>query len=181
MNVMNNASQVVLVGLSGAGKSTVGKILAQLLGWRCFDLDAVIEAKTALTVAEIFARHGEQQFRQWEADLTSRLASEQHVVLAPGAGWVTNPALPALLPDAVQIWLRVSPEQALERVRAAGVTRPLLQVPDALDRLQSLLAERRALYEQAHATFDTDDLDPRVVAELIYQWLIKQKKSALSS
>lgn len=181
MRVASEARQVVLVGLSGAGKSTVGKILAQLLGWRFFDLDELIEAKTGLTVAEIFDRHGEERFRQLEADLTARLASEQDVVLAPGAGWITNPALPALLPGAVQVWLRVSPQHALERVRAADVTRPLLQVPDALERLHALLSERGPSYQQAHATFDTDDLDPRVVAELIYQWLIKQKKNALSS
>ena len=67
---MSDATQVVLVGLSGSGKSTVGKILAQLLGWRFVDLDQLIEAKTTLTVAEIFARHGEERFRQWEADAT---------------------------------------------------------------------------------------------------------------
>ncbi|HET9441246.1 MAG TPA: shikimate kinase [Longimicrobiales bacterium] len=179
---MSDATQVVLVGLSGSGKSTVGKILAQLLGWRFVDLDQLIEAKTTLTVAEIFAQHGEDRFRQWEADLTKRLASQHQVVIAPGAGWITNPALPKLLPPgAVAVWLRVTPEQAWARIRATGVKRPLLEVPEALERLQSLLAERRALYEQAHAAFDTDDLDPRVVAELIYQWLIKQKKSALSS
>lgn len=179
---MAEPMQVVLVGLSGAGKSTVGKILAQLLGWRFLDLDQLIEEKTGLSVAEIFAQHGEAQFRKWEAELTRRLASQRQVVLAPGAGWITNPQLPAMLGEnAVYVWLRVSPEQALDRVRATGVSRPLLDVPEALERLQSLLEERRALYETAHVAFDTDDLDPRVVAELVYQWLIKQKKSALLS
>jgi shikimate kinase len=174
-------SQVVLVGLPGAGKSTVGQILAELLGWTFLDFDRSIEAEVGLTVAEIFARHGEDRFREMEADLTKRLASQHQVVFAPGGGWITNQELPALLADATIVWLRVTPETALNRLRATGVTRPLLQVPDALERLRNLLDHRRQYYEQAHIAFDTNELDPRAVAEMIYQWLKKQKPYASSS
>lgn len=168
-------SQVVLVGLPGAGKSTVGPILAELLGWSFLDFDREIEAEVGLTVAEIFARAGESRFRELEADLTKRLASHHQVVFAPGGGWMTNQHLSSLLaPDALIVWLRVRPEIALARLRATGVTRPLLQVPDALERLQHLLAERSAHYQRAHITFDTDELTPPAVAELIYEWLKRQ-------
>ena len=169
-------SQVVLVGLPGAGKSTVGEELAALLGWNFRDFDREIEAEVGLTVAEIFARLGELHFRQLEADLTKRLASQHRVVFAPGGGWITNEALPKLLADdAVMVWLRVQPETALTRLRATGVTRPLLQVPDALARLQTLLEQRRPFYERAKVAFDTDELTPRSVAELILEWLKRQK------
>ncbi len=174
-------SQVVLVGLPGAGKSTVGQILAEMLGWSFLDFDAHIEAETGLTVAEIFARHGEEHFRELEADLTKRLASHHQVVFAPGGGWIANQELPALMPHATIVWLRVRPETALNRVRATGVTRPLLQVPDALERLRGLLEKRAQYYEQAHTAFDTDEIDPRAIAEIVYEWLIKPNRNDSSS
>ena len=106
-------SQVVLVGLPGAGKSTTGQILADQLGWSFRDFDREIEAETGLTVAEIFAREGEKRFRELEAGLTKRLASQHQVVFAPGGGWITNEQLPKLLArDAAIVWLRVQPETA---------------------------------------------------------------------
>jgi shikimate kinase len=164
---------LVLVGLPGAGKSTVGPILAKMLAWSFLDLDREIESEVGLTVAEIFAHHGESRFRELEADLTKRLASQHQVVMAPGGGWLTNPDLRTIWRDTLLIWLRVQPETALIRIRATGVTRPLLQMPDALAHLELLLEQRQALYEQAHAAFDTDDLDPRETADMIYQWLKK--------
>jgi shikimate kinase len=174
--VVAEPSAVVLVGLPGAGKSTVGKIVAESLGWSFLDLDLAIEAEVGLTVAEIFSRMGENYFRQLEADLTKRLTSKHQVVFAPGGGWVTNPASFEMLPaDALLIWLKVAPQTALVRLRASGVTRPLLQVEDAHSRLEQLLANRSPLYERANVSFDTDDTDPHDVADRICKWLIKQQ------
>jgi shikimate kinase len=170
---VSETQRLVLIGLPGAGKSTVGPILAEMLAWSFLDLDRAIESEVGLTVAEIFAHHGESRFRQLEADLTKRLASQHQVVIAPGGGWITNPELRPVWRDALLIWLRVRPETALMRIRATGVTRPLLQVPDALAHLQWLLEQRQAFYEQAHVAFDTDDLDPREIADMIYKWLKK--------
>jgi shikimate kinase len=182
VSVVTDPGVLVLVGLPGAGKSTVGHILAELLDWTFVDLDQLIEQEVGLTVAEIFQRMGEKYFRGLEADLTKRLASQHQVVFAPGGGWITNVALLDVLPPGVlMVWLKVEPSTALVRLRASGVTRPLLQVDDALVRLEQLLADRNHLYQRADVSFDTDERDPQDVAETIYQWLIKQKKSALSS
>ena len=179
---MSEPGQIVLVGLPGAGKSTAGKLLADRLGWSFIDFDELIEAEQGLTVAEIFVKLGEPRFRQFEADLTARLASQTQVVLAPGGGWVTNPELPGLLADdAVMVWLRVEPQTALVRLRATGVTRPLLQVPDAMARLQALLDERSEHYQRADVVIDTDDLTPHDVAAAIMEWLKRQSKSVSSS
>jgi shikimate kinase len=177
-----SSAQVVLLGLPGAGKSTAGRTLAELLGWTFLDFDQQIEAESGLTVAEIFARYGEPHFRRLEADLTKRLASRQQVVFAPGGGWITTPDLPTLLnSEAVLIWLRVRPETALARLRATGVARPLLQVAEPLERIRALLEQREAQYGRAHVAFDTDDLTPRQVAESIYEWLKRQSRSVSSS
>ena len=182
MTVVHDLTALVLVGLPGAGKSSVGQIIAEQLGWTFVDLDRAIEAEAGLSVAEIFQRMGEKYFRGLEADLTNRLTSQHQVVFAPGGGWITNPALVEMLPaNTVMVWLKVQPQIALERLRASGVARPLLQVGDALKRMQQLLDERSALYERADISFDTDECDPQQVAETIYKWLIKQKKNVSSS
>lgn len=176
------SEQVVLVGLPGAGKSTAGRILADMLGWQFVDFDEVIEAEAQRTVAEIFTALGEKEFRRLEADLTKRLASLNRVVLAPGGGWVTNPELPTLLMQhAAMIWLRVRPETALVRVRASGVSRPLLQVPDALAHIARLLTERAMHYDRADYAIDTDDLTPQQIAESILEWLTRQNRNDSSS
>ena len=170
--------QIVLVGLPGAGKSTAGRMLAELLDWRFVDLDVEIERATHMTVAALFESRGEAEFRRLESELTDGLASESRLVLAPGGGWIMNPDNAARLAHgALLVWLRVDPVVALQRLRGSPQQRPLLEVDDPLERLQQLAEQRRAHYEQTHAAFDTDELTPRQVAEMILEWLKRQKNS----
>ncbi|HEX6559056.1 MAG TPA: shikimate kinase, partial [Longimicrobiales bacterium] len=78
----------MLVGLPGSGKSTVGPLLAERLGWQFIDFDPLIEAEAGLPIRDIFALLGEVEFRRLESELTARLASTSHTVLAPGGGWI---------------------------------------------------------------------------------------------
>ena len=151
--------RIVLVGLPGAGKSTVGPILAVKLGWKFVDLDVEIENASGRQIAEIFLEHGEAGFREIERELTLRLASETRLILAPGGGWVMNNSLPG----ALMIWLRVDPRTAYERMGEGVDARPLLQ-PSPLAKLEELLANREQYYEKADISIDTDGKTPTAVA-----------------
>ena len=151
---------LVLVGLPGAGKSTVGLTLASRFERRFVDLDAEIERREGRTIAELFAERGEAFFRGRERRLTEELAeASEPLVLSTGGGWVTNAGVVALLrPRGRIIYLKVSPERALARLGEARSARPLLGHPDPLDVLRSLSEAREALYEAAADLVISTDL-----------------------
>lgn len=160
--------RVVLVGFMCAGKSTVGPALAERLGWDHLDLDREIERREGRTVPAIFAEEGEAGFRALEAQATAALAGRERLVLSPGGGWITNPALlPALGPGTLAVWLQVRPETVLARSAAAPGERPLLRGPEPLARISRLLAAREPLYRQASLAVPTDDRDPADVVSHI--------------
>ena len=153
------SERIVLVGLPGAGKSTVGPILAVKLGWKFVDLDVEIENASGLQISEIFLRHGEAGFREIERELTQRLASDTRLILAPGGGWVLHNTLP----DSLMVWLRVDPKLAIVRMGEGASVRPLLK-PDPLKKLEELLANREQYYAKADITIDTNGKTPAAVA-----------------
>src|SRR5690349_4133367 len=141
---------LVLVGLAGAGKSTVGQLLAEALQRDFLDLDVEISRRCGMSVPEIFGQRGEPYFREQETALTRDLAETGGMVLAPGGGWILGEENRALLcPRARLIYLKVSPEVALHRMGAATANRPLLNRPDPRGELEKLLEARRPLYELA--------------------------------
>lgn len=159
---------LVLVGLPGAGKSTVGKAVARELGRPFLDFDTEIEHRTGLTVARIFAERGEPAFRALEVELTRELAAAPPMVLAPGGGWVTNVVVMDLLrPPGRIIHLRVSPAEALRRLARARVVRPLLAQADPAVTLQALWEARRPLYERADAELDVEVVDGKELIDSV--------------
>ena len=158
---------VALLGLRGAGKTTVGRRLARR--WRIpfVELDRRIEEAAQLTLAEIFSLHGEQYYRKLEISaLESLLATGQPLVLATGGGLVTSPdALATLRRHTVTVWLRARPEDHWNRVVRQGDRRPMADHPQAMADLRALLAAREPLYHAADHTVDTTGLTvERVVA-----------------
>ncbi len=149
---------VALVGLPGAGKSTVGRLAARTLGVPFVDLDAELVARTGLSVADQFARHGEAAFRAAEAALSRELATAPAAVLAPGGGWMANAAARTALATSTRtLYLRVSPAVAAGRLAHDPTTRPLVAAgTDPVGALATLLARRAAIYETADAAVDTD-------------------------
>ncbi len=157
--------RVVLVGFMAAGKSTVGPLLARRLGWEFVDFDEVIEARTGRPIREIFRVQGEAAFRAMEARLTDEFGCARGVVLAPGGGWITNPALlDGLCPGSLVVWLRISPEEAVARALADHVHRPLLAGPDPLAKARLLLAEREPLYTLADVVVNVDGREADEIA-----------------
>ncbi len=151
------------------GKSTVGRLVAERLGWEFVDFDSAIEATQNQTITEIFREHGEPFFRALEAKMTAEVADRWRVVLATGGGWVTHPELvDRLKPRSLIIWLRARPETVYERHRGqADVVRPLLETDRPLDVIRATLGERAPLYEQADAAVDTDAREPEEIAHHI--------------
>jgi shikimate kinase len=158
----------VLVGLPGAGKSTVGKAVAERLGRTFLDFDLEIERRQGKTIAEIFGEKGEGHFRELERALTEELRLMGNMILAPGGGWVSNPEVVRLLrPPSRLIYLRLRPETALVRLGSERSTRPLLMRPDPLGELRRLFNARKAAYESADHVIEAELLDVEEVIKRV--------------
>lgn len=160
---------IVLVGLPGAGKSTVGRMVGERLTRTFLDFDAEIERREGKPIAQIFGEQGEPGFRQLERRLTEELRALGNMVLAPGGGWVSDPDTVALIrPPAIMFYLRVRPETALNRLSTAVGARPLLSRPDPLVELQKLLEARKGQYQSADYEISAELLTPQqVTAEIV--------------
>jgi shikimate kinase len=163
---------IALIGLMGAGKSAVARMLGERLGASMADLDAMVEAAEGRAVAEIFARAGEEHFRRRESELLTEVLRTGVRVIACGGGIVLDPENRRALRERCRVvWLEVSPAEAARRIAAAGgplPLRPLLAQGVPAQRLAALLAERAPLYEEtAHARVTTDALAPAEVVERI--------------
>lgn len=141
-----------LVGMMGAGKSAVGRPLAEALGYRFIDADSVIEQTAGRSIPEIFASDGETGFRELETAVLDSIAHWHSLVVATGGGVVTRPRNWGHLQQGVVIWLDAPQELLLARLSADPTARPLLALADPAERLGTLLVERRPLYGQADLT-----------------------------
>ena len=158
---------IVLVGVPGAGKTTVGKLLAKELGLEFFDSDQVIEARAGKSVSDIFTQDGEPAFRQIEHDVIVELLDANDVVLALGGGSLGNEETRAKVKSARAVWLVTGLAQAVDRV-GMNRNRPLL-LGNVRGQLADLMAAREPLYKEVAALgVDTSKLIPsEVVAEIV--------------
>lgn len=160
---------VALLGLRGAGKSTLGRRLAAALGVEFVELDQRIEERAGLSLAEIFAIHGESYYRRLEVQALEELvAGERAFVVALGGGVVQNDAAWAVARrGCTTVWLRADPEDHMDRVLAQGDRRPVADRPDAMAELRRLLAAREPLYRQAELSVDTSAAKERGAFEAL--------------
>jgi XRE family aerobic/anaerobic benzoate catabolism transcriptional regulator len=151
---------IALIGLRGAGKSTLGKMLAQKIGWSFVELNKEIEAQNGLSVAEIIALYGQEGFRRMEqAALGQLLARKELMVLATGGGIVSEPlTFDLVLSSFYTIWLKAEPEEHMARVRGQGDLRPMADDRSAMAELRTILRSREPLYARASAVVDTAGL-----------------------
>jgi shikimate kinase len=163
-----DVTRVLLIGFMASGKSTVGRLLADRLGWDFIDFDEEIERRTGRSIPDIFEHEGESVFRSLEAALTDEVAPLSHVVLSPGGGWITQPGLLDRFGDeTLVVWLRISPEEAVRRALHDRSKRPLLIAPDPVARARLLLYEREPFYRLADAVVDVDGRSVASVVEEI--------------
>ncbi len=162
------ARPLALVGLMGAGKTAVARVLGERLGAVVADLDAFLEAAEGHPVGRLFEREGEPWFRRREGEVLRQALDAGARVVACGGGVVLDPAHRALLRERCEVvWLEVTPGTAARRV-GSGAGRPLLTGGPPLERLAALLAERAPLYaEVAHRRVSTEGRTPEQVAEAI--------------
>ena len=159
--------RIVLTGFMGSGKTTLGPLLAARLGWSFHDVDDVIEAEAGVTIADIFARHGEAAFRERERETIARLAAGDSLVLALGGGAIENEATRTLLlaaPGTLLVHLEVELATTLKRCQGTEQTRPILA--DQAN-LESRYQRRLPLYRMAHVSIPVDALTPDEAVEAI--------------
>lgn len=155
----------------GAGKTSVGRVLAKKLGLDFRDLDEVIGKELGMTISEIFSRFGEDFFRNEESKVLRSLARGEGQVIATGGGVILREEnWEAMKDDGITIYLRASAEVLWNRVKS-NLSRPLLQVEDPFERLQELLSKRIYLYERADLIINTENIPPADVAEKIIREL----------
>ena len=172
---------VVLVGLMGSGKSTIGRRLAQRLGMRFADADDEIERAAGMTISDIFARFGEAHFRDGERRVISRLLAGKPMVLATGGGAFINEETRALiLRDSLCIWLDADIPTLVERVGRRS-HRPLLKNRDPGEVLRDLAAVRNPIYAEAHLRVSSastpHDHTVRGILEALSKWEDPQWKA----
>jgi len=160
---------IVLVGMMGVGKSSVGRRLAGRLGIPFVDADTEIERAAGMSIADIFARHGEADFRSGEARVIARLLESGPQVLATGGGAVLNADTRALIKaKGVSIWLSADFDVLMRRINKRKNERPLLQTADPAATLRALLAERDPIYAQADIAVQSRDVaHEAIVADIV--------------
>lgn len=166
---------IFLTGFMGTGKSEVGKRLAERLGWRFVDTDALIEREERLTIPEIFAQKGEPYFRMVEGRVVEEVCGEEGVVVATGGGAIVDEGNRQRMQESgVVVCLTASPEIILTRVGGGG-NRPLLQGGEPLERICSLLSQRAAAYAKADITVETSGLSVDEVVKEVLRSLVTSR------
>ena len=146
---MLNGTNIFLIGMMGAGKSTVGKHLAQKLGYNFLDTDPLIAQCAGKSIPEIFANDGEETFRDLEQQVLSQVSAYTRLVVATGGGIVMRSLNWSHLHDGIVVWIDVPIEILHKRLTTASEQRPLLQTADPLQTLNDIYSQRRDRYAQA--------------------------------
>ncbi|HCQ66957.1 MAG TPA: transcriptional regulator [Rhodobacteraceae bacterium] len=151
------AHRICLVGLRGAGKSTLGRRAGDRLGLPFVELNLEIEEQAGMAVDELMALYGQEGYRRLEAQAIARvIATHEAMILAVAGGIVAEPETYARLLAAFHtVWVKASPDEHMARVREQGDTRPMAGNPEAMAQLKSILTAREVLYDRANASLDT--------------------------
>lgn len=165
---------IVLIGFMGTGKTSTGKLLASRMGYSFIDTDYKIEQVNKMTIKEMFARYGENYFRQKEHEIIKKIADYRQVVISTGGGVVLNAEnMKALRTTSRIISLQASVDVIFERTSRRN-NRPLLEQKNPKAIIAKLLEERLPLYQQADLQLDTSEFSPMQIVEKIMDWLKRE-------
>ena len=159
----------------GAGKSTVGGLLSASIGYTFIDMDSLIEEAVNMKIPDIFSGHGEEHFRKLETETLQKLSeSGGNSVISTGGGVVINPLNMEIIGSTgISIYLKAGIETIWQRIKEQD-DRPLLNVEKPFETAKKLLEDRKALYEKADITVETDGLTPLMIAEKIKDLIFNQ-------
>jgi shikimate kinase len=171
---MNN---IALIGFMGTGKTTVGRVLGEMLGYMFADVDQEVESEQGVSIAHIFSELGESYFRLLERDMIKSLSGKRDLIISAGGGAVLDVRnVDEMKRGGLLVCLTAQPEVILRRVQGNS-SRPLLQVPDPLARIRELMAARQQFYALADYTIDTSGLTVKETAAQVMA--ITKKKARL--
>ncbi len=168
---------IVLIGMMGAGKTTIGRRLANRLGLEFIDSDNEIEMAAGMSIIDFFAKHGEEEFRKGEAKVIKRILKQNNIVLGTGGGAFLNEQTRNLIKKrAVSIWIKADFDLLFARI-SKRATRPLLQTKNPKKTLRELIKQRYPIYEKADISVISRDVPhEEVVSELIASSIKKLKE-----
>lgn len=175
MDSTRQIRNIALIGFMGTGKSSVGRMVADTLHFTFLDTDDVIQARAGVSIREIFEKHGEAVFRDWERRLVEELARRTKTVISTGGGLPANEAnFTSLQSHSLVVCLWASPEKIYQRVKTQ-THRPLLNEPDPQAKIRELLAAREPYYRRADVLVNTDFRSAREVAlQVLHQFHMAQ-------
>lgn len=158
---------IILIGMMGSGKTTVGKLLGEKLNINHFDIDSLIESQNKKTIAEIFSTHGEEYFRELEKQAIKNIFNPQNQILSLGGGSFENKETQNLLiNNSTIIYLETSPSIIFDRIKN-NTQRPLLKNNMNIEKISEIIKTRQANYELANHTILTDNKNPIQISEEI--------------
>ena len=155
---------IVLVGLPGSGKSTVGKLVAEALGTKVIDIDGLLVREMGMPIPQIFGMVGEARFREMERDAVKAAHGGDPCVIVPGGGWAAQPGqMEEAMQTSLLVYLKCQAATATKRSEQ-GEARPLLAGPDPGQKMRALLEEREPFYRRSHHQVNTESVPPEAVA-----------------
>ncbi|MBI2996531.1 MAG: shikimate kinase [Candidatus Melainabacteria bacterium] len=177
MDIIDEAKNIVLIGLMGSGKSAVGRTIARKLGRRFIDTDRLIERKTGKTIPEIFEKEGENTFRKLEKEIIKKVSQYVGIVIATGGGAIQDIESFKYLKEASWIIaLYASPETLYERIAGKRIRPLLLDNEEPVKKLEEILNERKYIYAQADFQISTENKNINEIADEIINLLDANKK-----
>ncbi|MFN5816066.1 MAG: shikimate kinase [Pseudanabaena sp.] len=172
---MLNGTNIFLIGMMGAGKSTVGNLLAQKIGHSFLDTDPLIEQCAGKSISQIFAEDGEEAFRAIEQQVLAQVSAHTRLVVATGGGIVMRSLNWSYLHNGLVVWIDVPVEILYDRLKTESEHRPLLQTKDPFQRLNNLYEQRRDRYAQADISIMVNaDETPEAVSDRLFDMILNR-------